>query len=84
MVYTVNVTTKEMDSFTEVSSIVPTRDQIIEAIRTSSGSAQSNTRLVAIVRAVMRWPTKIVSKKIETVRVGGTVLGRVIFNSRRI
>jgi len=80
--YTVVVDTQEGDRFRGIYPATPTRDQVVIGIREGT-NAPAITRLIAIVKAVRTWPTKIVSRRIEVVREEAVILGKIIFDRSR-
>ncbi len=80
--YIVVVDTREGDKFRGIYPNVPTRDQVLESVRTGT-DATSVTRLVSVVKAVRIWPNRVVARKVEVVRVEAVILGKVVFEVER-
>ncbi|MFA5344727.1 MAG: hypothetical protein WC315_00395 [Candidatus Omnitrophota bacterium] len=81
--YTVIVDTREGDRFRGIYPTVPTRDQVIEGIRSSGTDAKSVTRLIALVKTAKNWPDRIVARRVEVVRVEATIIGKIVFDVQR-
>lgn len=81
--YTVIVDTREGDRFRGIYPTVPTRDQVIEGIRSSGTDAKSVTRLVAIVKAARNWPNRVVGRRVEVVRTEAVIIGKIVFDVER-
>jgi hypothetical protein len=80
--YIVVVDTRDGDKFRGIYPKVSTRDQVLEGVRTGTDPT-SVTRLVSVVKAVRTWPNRVVTRKIEIVRVEAVILGKVVFEVER-
>jgi hypothetical protein len=77
--YTVKVDTREGDGARGIYPFVPTREQVLEGIRTST-DAVSIARLVAVVKAAHNWPTYIVRRLVELSRDDSRLIGKITFD----
>jgi|WetSurMetagenome_2_1015567.scaffolds.fasta_scaffold02484_11 hypothetical protein len=80
--YEVTITTREGDGFTGMYFNVPTRDEVIESIRSAGNDAKMNTRLIQVVKLAVNWPTVIGARRIEIVREGKVPVGKIVFIRR--
>jgi hypothetical protein len=76
--FTVKVETREGDVFIGTYPAVPTRETVSKGIH-DGNNAESNIRLLNVVKYVRDWPNQVLVRRVEVARIDTVILGKVIF-----